>query len=324
MDEFNLNRRREFLRNMILGSGALIAFNPLSAGSISSRLFDTIIADDLIKLTILHTNDVHSRIDPFPANDPKYAGLAGVARRAALIKKIRSQEKNVLLLDAGDIWQGTPYFNMYGGELEFKLMSEMKYDATTIGNHDFDNGVEGLAKQLHNAKFPFINCNYDFFDTAMNGKTIPYKIFYRDDLKIGVFGIGIELKGLVDKKMYGNTLYIDPLQKSAEMAHLLKKDMNCDMVICLSHLGDRYDDKKVSDIVLAKQSKNIDLIIGGHTHHFLDKPITLVNSDGKEVLIAQVGWAGIKLGKIDYFFSRKKKKSFALGASIKISDTNNG
>lgn len=324
MEEFNLNNRREFLRQMILGSGALIAFNPLSASSIPTRLLDTIITDDLIKLTILHTNDVHSRIDPFPASDPKYSGLGGVARRAALIKKIRGEEKNVLLFDAGDIWQGTPYFNMYGGELEFKLMSEMKYDATTIGNHDFDNGVEGLAKQLHHAKFPFINCNYDFSDTAMNGKTIPYKIFYRDDLKIGVFGIGIELKGLVDKKMYGNTIYIDPLQKAAETAHVLKKKLNCDMVICLSHLGDRYDDKKVSDIVLAKQSKNIDLIIGGHTHRFIDNPLVFSNSDGKEILIAQVGWAGIKLGKIDYYFSRKKKKIVALGASIKISDTNNG
>lgn len=324
MGEFNSNNRRQFLRQIILGSGALITFNPLSANSISTRLFDAIVADDLIKLTILHTNDVHSRIDPFPVNDPKYAGLAGVARRAALIKKIRSQEKNVLLLDAGDIWQGTPYFNMYDGELEFKLMSEMKYDACTIGNHDFDNGVDGLAKQLHHAKFPFINCNYDFSDTSMNGKTIPYKIFYRDELKIGVFGIGIELKGLVDKKMYGNTIYIDPLQKSAEMAHLLKKDMDCDLVICLSHLGDSYQDKKVSDVILAKQSKNIDLIIGGHTHRFIDKPFVFSNSDAKEILIAQVGWAGIKLGKIDYFFSRKKKKTFALGASIKISDTSNG
>lgn len=315
MDEFNIISRRDFLRKSFIAGSGLAVFS-----SLPEYVWGAFAADDLIKLTILHTNDVHSRIDPFPDNSPKFAGLGGVARRAALIKKIRSEEKNVLLLDAGDIWQGTPYFNMYGGELEFKLMSEMQYDASTIGNHDFDNGLEGLVKQLPHAKFPFINCNYDFSDTPMNGKTIPYKIFYRDDLKIGVFGIGIELKGLVDKRMYGNTIYLDPLQKSAEMAHLLKKEMNCDMVICLSHLGDRYDDKKVSDMVLAKQSKNIDLIIGGHTHRFLDKPVVMVNSDGKEVLVAQVGWAGIKLGKIDFYFSRKKKRKFALGSSVKISD----
>jgi 5'-nucleotidase len=313
MDEFKLLNRREFLRRTILGSGAIIAFSALPKDVLAA------LNDDFIKLTILHTNDVHSRIEPFPDNDPKYPGLGGFARRAALIKQIRSEEKNVLLFDAGDIWQGTPYFNMYKGELEFKLMSEMKYDAATIGNHDLDNGIEGLVKQLPHAYFPFINCNYDFSDTAMNGKTIPYKIFNKEDLKIGVFGLGIELKGLVDKKNYGNTIYLDPVKKAAEMAHLLKKDINCDLVICLSHLGDRYEDKKVSDAVIARQSKNIDLFISGHTHRFMDKPLSIMNSDGKEVLIVQAGFGGIRLGRMDYFFSRNKNKKFAVGAYLKIS-----
>jgi 5'-nucleotidase len=317
MEEFKSLNRRDFIRRITLGGGALAAF---------SMFPDKIIAgasEDFIKLTILHTNDQHSRIDPFPMTDPQYPGLGGFARRASLIKKIRGEEKNVLLLDAGDIWQGTPYFNLYGGELEFKLMSEMKYDAATIGNHDFDNGIEGLVKQLPHADFPFINCNYDFSGTAMNGKTIPYKIFEKENLKIGVFGLGIELDGLVSKKNYGNTKYLDPIQKAAEYSHLLKKDLKCDLVICLSHLGDRYEDKKVSDCVIAKQSKNIDLFIGGHTHRFLDKPIVISNSDGREVLVVQTGFAGIKLGRIDYYFSHGKKKINNHSTSIKISDTNN-
>lgn len=305
MEEFARINRREFLRKSILGGGAFIAF--------SSFPLDAFASKGLVKLSILHTNDVHSHIDPFPVHHPHYAGMGGAAVRAALIKKIRNEEKNVLLFDAGDMWQGTPYFNMYGGELEFKLMSEMKYDACTIGNHDFDNGVDGLAKQLPHAAFPLLNCNYDFSNTPMNNKTVPYKIFYKEDLKVGVFGVGIELKGLVDKKMYGNTIHLDPIRKSAEVAHLLKKEMDCDLVICLSHLGDRYSDDKISDVLLAKQSKHIDLIIGGHTHRFIDKPITMFNSDGKQILIAQAGWAGLRLGKIDFFFSERKKKMFVFG-----------
>ncbi len=313
MDEFKKWNRREFLQKTILGGGALVAFSVLPDSIFASM------KDDFIKLTILHTNDQHSHIEPFPANDPKYPNMGGFARRASLIKKIRSEEKNVLLLDAGDIWQGTPYFNMFGGELEFKLMSEMNYDASTIGNHDLDNGIDGFVKQLPHAKFPFINCNYDFSDTAMNGKTIPYKIFEKEGLKIGVFGLGIELKGLVDKKNYGNTKYLDPIEKSAEYAHLLKKEMKCDLVIALTHLGDRYQNDKVSDTVIAKQSKNIDIFIGGHTHRFLDKPVVMRNTDGKEVLIVQAGFGGIKLGRVDYFFHRGNKKKTSSGSTLVIS-----
>jgi 5'-nucleotidase len=272
-----------------------------------------------VRIVILHTNDVHSRIEPFPLSDPKWPGLGGVARRAALINHIREQEEHVLLLDAGDIFQGTPYFNMYGGELELKLMTKMRYDATTIGNHDFDNGLDGLVKQLPHADFPFICSNYDFKDTPISGKTIPYKVFEKGGVRIGVFGLGIELDGLVDKKLYGNTVYLDPLEKAAEHAHKLKFDEKCDLVICLSHLGYSYKEKKVSDVILAEKSKNIDLIIGGHTHTLLEDPVRIRNSDGKEVVVAQVGWAGIRLGKIIYTFEKKSGKKHAQGSTIKIS-----
>jgi 5'-nucleotidase len=311
MAELNMNNRREFLKKTLIGGAGMIALNAIPSEALAQS--------NMVKITILHTNDVHSHIDPFPDNHPKFPGLGGVVRRAALIKKIRSEEKNVLLLDVGDIFQGTPYFNMYGGELEFKLMSMMNYDASTIGNHDFDNGLEGLVKQLPHSTFPFIISNYDFSDTGMAGKTFPHKIFMKDGIKIGVFGLGIELDGLVEKKMYGNTIYLDPIQKAAEVTHYLKEDQKCDLIICLSHLGYKYEFKKISDVELAKHSKNIDVILGAHTHTFLDTPLSIKNIDNKEVLVAQVGWAGIRLGRIDFIFKKKSKKTISEGYSIKIS-----
>jgi len=229
-----INLRRDFLKKSVYGTIAVIGLNK----------FQAFAKKEATKITILHTNDVHSHIDPFPDNDPKYPGLGGAARRAALVKKIRAEEKNVLLLDAGDIYQGTYYFNKYGGELELKIMSQMGYDATTVGNHDFDNGLDGIVSKLQFANFPFLCANYDFNDTVMNGKTSAYKIFEKEGVKIGVFGLGIELEGLVDKKNYGATKYLDPMQKAAETALHLKKEKKCDVIICLSHLGFKYAEKK--------------------------------------------------------------------------------
>ena len=307
-----MSNRRTFIRQSVIGSVGLMGFNGFP--------LDVFAKEELVKITILSTNDVHSHIEPFPMNDPKYAGLGGVSRRAAIIKKIRNETPNVLLLDAGDSFQGTPYFNFYGGELEFKLMSEMGYDASTIGNHDFDNGVTGLAKAMPHAKFPMLCANYDFSDTEMNGKTEPHKIFMKNGIKIGVFGIGIELEGLVDKRMYGKTIFIDPMEMAEKTALYLKKEMNCDLVICLSHLGYKYESKKLSDIIFAESSKNIDFIIGGHTHTFLDKPSSHKNAEGKEVLVSQVGWAGLRLGKVDYYFQKGKNKKVVEGSSMTVSE----
>lgn len=273
--------------------------------------------DDLIKLTILHTNDVHSRIEAFPMDGSRNEGLGGAARRATLIKKIRSEVEHSLLLDAGDIFQGTPYFNFFMGELEFKLMSAMKYDAATIGNHDFDAGIEGLAKQMPLANFPLLNANYDFSDTELSGKIKPYKVFQKGDLKIGVFGVGIELEGLVAAEMYKNTRYLDPLKKANNYAKLLREEEKCDLVICLSHLGYKYRGDKISDVVLAQQSKNIDVIIGGHTHTFMKSAETYSNLDQKEVIVNQVGWAGMMLGRLDFYFERNRKgKCVGCGNSL--------
>lgn len=301
-------KRREFLKGSI-SSGVL-----LSAGGFSLSSFQSIGSK---QLTVLHTNDVHSYIDPFPADHPKNPNMGGVARRAALIEKIRSENPNVLLLDSGDIFQGTPYFNYYGGELEFKLMSMMKYDLATIGNHDFDNGIDGLYAQLPNATFEFVSANYDFKNTIMDGHVKPYKIFDKNGIRVGVFGLGVELEGLVDKRNFKETVYHDPVSVAQEMSRVLKNEKKCDLIICLSHIGYQYKNEpdKICDIKLATLTKDIDLIIGGHTHTFLDKPTILKNIDGKDVLVNQVGCYGINLGRIDFYFD-EQKNILANGKSI--------
>lgn len=265
---------------------------------------------EITKLTILHTNDQHSRIEPFPMDGGKYAGMGGAAKRATLIQKIRQTAEHTLLLDAGDIFQGTPYFNFFGGELEFKLMSRMGYDACTLGNHDFDNGIDGLYKQYtKHANFPMINCNYDFSDTILNGVPKEYVLVKKGGLKIGILGVGIELDGLVPADLYKNTQYNDPVSNANRVAKKLKKELKCNYVICLSHLGYKYknNSNKISDVKLAAQSRNIDLIIGGHTHSLLPQADVVKDLDGMPVTINQVGWAGIALGRLDIFFEKNKK-----------------
>lgn len=293
-----MQNRREFLR--LLGAGA--------AGAVAlSTPLSVFAADDLVHLTILHTNDFHSHIDPFGNDVPRNAGEGGMARRAALISKIRSESEHVLLFDAGDIFQGTPYFNYFKAQLDFELMTMMGYDAATLGNHEFDNGLEGIRSQLKFAGFPFINSNYDFSDTILAGMTIPYKIFRCGGVKVGVYGLGVELQGLVDPKNYGNTRYNDPLQTALKMEKMLKEEHNTDLIFCLSHLGYSYKDNTVSDKVLAAQTFATDLIIGGHTHTFLAKPDLILNKSGKEVIVNQVGFGGLILGKIDFYLSKQKK-----------------
>lgn len=293
-------RRRNFIHTSISGSFLLASGTfPLSAFTDDP---------DITKLTILHTNDVHSRIEPFPMDGGRNQGLGGAERRAKMIENVRSTEDHVLLFDSGDIFQGTPYFNMFGGELEIKLMSKMKYDAATMGNHDFDAGIEGFEKQMVHANFPFVVSNYDFDDTVLNGKIEKYKIFEKGGIKIGVIGAGIELDGLVPAELFKETRYLDPIQQAQDQAHFLKNEKRCDFVICLSHLGYKYNHSKVSDIHLAQNTKDIDLILGGHTHTFMRKADIRRNMLGNEVIVSQAGWAGILLGQIHIYFERNKKR----------------
>lgn len=295
-------KRRDFIQKSFLVSGGLLISPSLLAAE-NKRTKNK-------KITILHTNDTHSNIDPFPANHPKFPNKGGVANRFEMIKKIREEEANVLLLDAGDIFQGTPYFNMFGGVLEMKVMTAMGYDAATMGNHDFDAGLDGFLKAKEYAKFPFLCSNYDFSETILHGQTVKSTIFEKGGIKIGVFGVGVELKGLVPDTKFGSTKYLDPVECANKEALKLKND-GCDLVICLSHLGYQYETEKISDLQLARKTRNIHLIIGGHTHTFLEKPTEEKNLDGNPVLINQVGWGGIQLGRLDFSiekrnFSRKE------------------
>ncbi len=304
MEEFMSKSRRLFIKNAglgMLGVGSLSSFGWREMNNFLSK-------SDLISLTILHTNDMHSRIEAFPENHRKYPGQGGIVNVGRKIAEIRKFEPELLLLDAGDIFQGTPYFNEYGGELEFKLMSFLKYDCATIGNHDFDNGLDGFNRMLKHAEFPFANANYNFKDTILEGKIKPYKIIRKKGLKIGVFGLGVQLEGLVSKENYLETKYEDPIQKANEIATLLKEEEKCNLIVCLSHLGYSYKNTKVCDKDLAQKTAHIDLIIGGHTHTFLEKAEAFKNLQGNKVLVNQVGWSAINLGRVDFVFSKKENK----------------
>ncbi len=302
-----MQNRRDFLKKSLIGSAVL--------STVSSPM--SLLANEVgTQLTILHTNDVHSHIEPFADDDKKYPGLGGAEYRATIIENVRKKTDNVLVLDAGDIFQGTPYFNFFHGDLEIDLMNKMKYDAATIGNHDFDGGIDTLAKQISRSNFPFVNCNYDFTDTPVAGKVHKYVILKRRKLKIGITGCGVELDGLVPDKLFTNTKYADPIKSIQEQADILKFKEKCHLIICLSHLGYKYENSKISDVVLAQQTNNIDLIIGGHTHTFLEAPVAEKNKDGKEVLINQVGWAGVQIGQLEYFFEKKFRKKLSNSQTV--------
>jgi 5'-nucleotidase len=301
--------RRIFLRHTGIVAGAAL---------VSPSLISAAKRKDL-KLVILHTNDTHSNIDPFPENHGKYPGMGGVSRRAKLVERIRAEEELVLLLDSGDIFQGTPYFNKFRGVLEMKVLSEMRYDAATMGNHDFDIGLEGFRAAKEHASFPFVSANYDFSSTVLKDEVLPHTIVQRDRLKIGIFGLGIDFTGLVAAQNTGATVYNDPIAAAKEQVRQLK-EKGCDLIICLSHLGYEYptDPAKICDRTLAAETEGIDVILGGHTHTFLEKPVILKNKAGGDVIVNQVGYGGLYLGRIDLYCSsdnRFEVESTALAIS---------
>ncbi len=291
-----MNRRR-FIYNSSIASLSVLGLNSCT------KLFRD------VKITILHSNDVHSQIEPFPLNHNRFPNRGGFARRANIFEAIRSVNPNTLIFDAGDIFQGTPYFNFFQGELELKLMKEMGYNAATIGNHEFDAGLDTLKKNILKTNFQFIISNYDFVNTELEGITTPYKIYRKEGVKIGVFGLGIELKGLVNPDLYQETKYYDPVEISYEMVKVLKNEKKCDLVICVSHLGHEYSSDKISDTKLAKLTSGIDLIIGGHTHTFLKEPLIVKNKNNNNVIINQVGSGGVYLGRIDFNFTNSNKNN---------------
>lgn len=287
-------QRRLFLKNLGFGTAGIAAGIP----------FHSLAADDFTVISILHTNDIHSHVEPFSGTNSTYNGKGGLARIAGAIKQTRNINPNTLVFDGGDAFQGTPYFNYFGGEFIYRLMSEAGFDASTLGNHEFDNGLEGLMNALPMAEFPVINSNYDFSDTILKEKFPRWKTYKKSGIKIGVYGLGIQLDGLVNTVQSGNTIYSDPLATALEMEKFLRYEKRCDLVVCLSHLGLRYRENKINDTIIAAETSETDLIIGGHTHTFLEDALTIRNKKGEPVIVNQAWWGGLVLGQIDFIFER--------------------
>jgi 5'-nucleotidase len=307
MGGFTMLNRRTFIKTIALGSVSLSAISSVAVKK-----------SGMEKILILHTNDMHSRVEPFTDDDPKYAGQGGMNRIAAYVKKLRETEPELLLFDSGDFSQGTPYFNFFKDEVILKLMSEMGYNAATIGNHEFDNGVSELAKGLAFANFPFVSSNYDFSETPMAGIIKKNLILERKGIRVGIYGLGIELSGLVDQLKSEKTKYLDPVETALKQEIYLRKTEKCDLVICLSHLGYEYTSEKISDIKLAAHTHYTDLILGGHTHTFMEKPIEYLNAENKPVIINQAGWAALMLGQLEFHFERQKRPIFNLTQNKKV------
>lgn len=266
-----------------------------------SFLFIGLMVEAQKKIVILGTNDTHSRIEPIPENDRNYGGMGGVVAREVFIDGIRKQDQNVLLFDAGDFVQGTPYFNLFHGRVEAQAMNLMKYDAGTLGNHEFDYGLDTLKMIVKKLNFPILNCNYDFSETVLKNEIKPYVVLKRFGLKIGVLGVGVNPEGLIQKNKYEGMVFKPAISSVNFYAKILKDSKKCDLVVCLSHLG--YND----DIKLAEQSKNVDIIIGGHSHTYMEKPDMRTNLDGKGVLIFQTGKSGAYVNKIEVELDKIKK-----------------
>lgn len=290
--------RKEFLKKSMMAAAGLTLPGALSRFTPGSET-----------ITILYTNDTHARLDPFPENATQFAGLGGIARRANLVKKIRKSRENVLLLDAGDVFQGTPWFDVYGGEVDLKLMGEMRYDAMAVGNHEFDNGPDGFADAAKKAGFPILAANYHVAGTPMNEYVRRFIIRETGGFKIGIFGLGIQLDGVVPRHLYGDVQYRDPVIWAEGLTRSMRNYHRCDLVICLSHLGYHYNDDRIDDVTLAQKVGGIDLIIGGHTHTFLDTPTVVQNAEGGQTCITQMGHSGVWLGRIDIDPEQWKRES---------------
>lgn len=251
------------------------------------------------RLVILYTNDTHSQIEPFPSNDTYFPDRGGVVNRKALVDSIRRVEKNVLLIDAGDFVQGTPYYNLFHGRVETEAMNRIRYDVGTIGNHEFDEGIDSLKRMVEQLDFPMINCNYDFSATRLHGLIEPYIVLKKDGVRVGVVAVGTALDGMVTPSKRPGVVFRPIVESVNHYAAILRKQKKCDLIICLSHIG--YDEDKR----LAAASQEIDLIIGGHSHTYLEHPTAIKNRNGKAVLVYQIGSKGVSLGQITLEFKKK-------------------
>lgn len=301
--------RRGFLKAS-LASG-IVATSPGSALDLLTRptgpMWSTISAPLLqVKpgetlITILHTNDTHSQIDPLPANDKQYPDKGGVARRATLVKRVRKANPNTLLIDAGDVFQGTPYFNFYKGEVEYKAMSLIGYDVVTLGNHEFDNGVDSLAAAMKFANFDFVSTNYDVRGTSLESRVKPYVVRVIGGVRVGLFGLGVSPDNLITPGNFKGVKYLDPVLMARGVVKLLREQERCTLVIGMSHLGyfPNPREGEIGDTQVAAQVDGIDFIASGHTHTFMKQPVLTKTPSGANTIIFQVGRSGIFVGRVD-------------------------
>lgn len=304
-----INRRR-FLKASIAG-GAAIACSGSALEMLSSKSAAAVIAslaEPLLQaapgetlITILHTNDTHSQIDPLPDNDKQYPGKGGVARRATLVKRIRKENPNTLLVDGGDVFQGTPYYNFYRGEVEYKSMSLIGYDVVTLGNHDFDNGVDALAAAMKFANFDFVSSNYDVRGTPLENLVKPFVVKTLGGLRVGLFGLGISPNNLITPDNFKGVKHMDPVRMARGVVKLLREQERCQLVVGMTHLGYYPNPREgeIGDSQVAAQVDGIDFIAGGHTHTFMTKPVLAKQPSGGNTIIFQVGKSGIYLGRVD-------------------------
>lgn len=309
-----INRRRFLTTSVLFGAAAatmprgLSVFNP---GTAPPKELTPYLGAAETVVTILHTNDTHSQIDPIGVNDKRNAGKGGVARRATLVKSIRKENPNTLLIDAGDVLQGTPYFNFYKGEVEYKAMSAIGYDAGTLGNHEFDNGVDALAAALRFANFDLVSSNYDVKGTALEPIVKPFVVKTVGGIRIGLFGLGISPVALITPANFKGVTFLDPVVTARNMVKTLREEQRCSLVVCMSHLGylETPRPNSVGDSQLVAQVDGIDFIASGHTHTFMQQPVKQKQPCGAETLIFQVGKSGINLGRVDFTFRAGKLAS---------------
>lgn len=298
--------RRHFLQSTLLAGGACAMGLPaMSRAKPESAL----------RLTILHTNDVHSHLEPVEGGT--HAGLGGAPARSAFINRVRAERANVLLLDGGDTIQGTPYFNLYGGEAEMAAMSHARYDAATIGNHEFDNGIAELGRLMRDhAEFPFVCCNYGVDDTPLHGLVRESLVIEKEGLRIGITGVGIRLEGLAAPEAYGDLVYKDAVAEAGRVATLLREEEKCDFIICLSHINlmTRGEFGLPGDRDIIRDVPEIDLVIGGHNHFFLERPEVRFRGPGTPMgYIAQAGWAGSHVGMLEFDIYGRRERELSSG-----------
>ena len=298
-----INRRR-FLKSSLITGAALAVPSSLVSPKFWSALAEPLldVAAGEVLITILHTNDTHSQIDPVSESDKTWGGKGGVARRATLVKRIRKESPNTLMVDAGDVFQGTPYFNFYKGEVEYKSMSLIGYDVVTLGNHDFDNGVNALAAAMKFANFDFVSTNYDVRGTVLEARVKPYAVRTLGGVRVGLFGLGISPDNLITPQNFQGVKYMDPVQMARGVVRLLREQEKCQLVVGMSHLGYYANPRnnEIGDTQVAAQVNGIDFIASGHTHTFMEKPVLQKNPAGKDTIIFQVGKSGIYVGRIDF------------------------